>query len=156
MKRKRKAKVNTNTCRVFLLFVTYFLAGYFLVGCVGTNHIVTGTPLAPTQPASIKIYSKPPSSFKEIAIIDAEANALIDVTETKDETQVIQKMKEIAASLGANGILIRKSSHKTSTIGAGYGLSSSQADATDTSAATSNTQADNAFHGVAIFVLQEE
>ena len=133
-----------------------------LTACVGTSRVITGKPLPPTEPSAIKIYSKPPAAFKEIAIIEsAKADFIFNPelhNSANNKQDIIAGMKAEAARLGANGILIRSLDHKSGVIGAGYGLSSSGTNRASNNAAAENSQSadNNTLHGVAIYVLEDD
>lgn len=129
-----------------------------LNACATNQKIITGTPLPPISSNKVKIYSQPPGSFKEIAILNASKNDLLGLQKPQSNKAIIEQLKRSAASLGANGILIRSKDHKRqNVIGGGYGVdastkSSSNSREENTSADTQN----GLIHAVAIYVLDEE
>jgi hypothetical protein len=138
----------------FITILFYLFPGLItcITGCIGTSQIITGQPLAPTLPSRIEIYASPPPRFKEIAVIEASRTSVGYGEKPKTSDQLINKMKLIAASVGANGILIRRLSNNSASRGTSYGLSSSYGASTH-NMATNNT---DSLHGIAIFVVEEK
>ncbi len=88
----------------FLCSILLFL---IVSGCTITDgsSIVTGTPRNPISTDQVRIYRVAPESYEEIAMVSSSAghdfksnSALID--------SAIQTLKEEAAKLGANGVLL--------------------------------------------------
>lgn len=86
-------------CALFIAFV--------LVGCAASSHILTGTQRPPIDPAKVKLYSQPPAKFEEVAIIEASSRSSWAVTDQGKVDVVIERLKEQAAQLGANGVLLQ-------------------------------------------------
>lgn len=151
-----------SSCRRLLgvscCLVSMLMAFTLLTGCVSTQQIITGTPLTPIETSQVKVYSRPPATFKEIAILNATPNDLLDINQAKGNDAIIQHLKSVAASLGANGILIRALDGKQAgTIGDVYGLSSATAAKGNSQTITAETPTmEHGVHAVAIFVLEEE
>jgi hypothetical protein len=77
-----------------------------LAGCA-SSHILTGTPRAPIDPAQVRVYyGAPPVPFEEVAILETSSGALTYGEQNKTDA-VLRKLREEAASLGANGILFQ-------------------------------------------------
>ena len=81
-----------------------FIAG--IVGCTPSSHIVVGQTREPISPDKVKLYTKPPENYEEIAIVDASSHTSWAVTDQGKIEKAIERLKEEAASLGANGVLI--------------------------------------------------
>lgn len=85
------------------LFVLLLL----LTGCVSaSSKIVTGIQRTPISPTLVKIYSSPPANFEEIAIIEASSKSSWAGTDQGKTDVVVQRLKDEAASVGANGVLL--------------------------------------------------
>ena len=95
-----------------------------LAGC-STSHMLTGTPRPPIDPAQVRIYhSPPPGGFEEIAILQTRSGALTYGEQNKIDS-VMRKLRQEAASLGANGVLLQGTaegySNSAVSVGAGGG-----------------------------------
>jgi hypothetical protein len=77
-----------------------------LTGCSTSSNVVTGEPRDPIDPADVKIYRTEPEAFEEIAIVEATSKGSIEFTEQGKIDLAIERIKEEAAALGANGILL--------------------------------------------------
>ena len=91
------------TLRLFALVGTALV----LAGCAITNEtsIVVGTPRSPLAPEQVKLYTKPPARYEEIAIVSADA-AHDFMAKQELMNIAIAKIKGEAAKVGANGILL--------------------------------------------------
>jgi hypothetical protein len=58
------------------------------------------------SPSEVKIYLQPPPSFEEVAILNASAGSVFGTGGQGSADKVIQRLKEQAAKLGANGIIL--------------------------------------------------
>ena len=84
-------------------------AGLVLVGLLAgcaTSHMIVGTPRPPISPSQVKIYLHPPARFDEIAILDASSKNSFSFSDQGKMDVVVERLKEEAAKLGANGILL--------------------------------------------------
>ena len=87
-----------------LIVGSVFILSIF--GCTPSSHIVVGQTREPISPDKVKLYTKPPEKYEEIAIVDASSQSSWAVTDQGKIEKAIERLKEEAASLGANGILI--------------------------------------------------
>jgi hypothetical protein len=106
-----------------LTLVTVLAIG--LAACAPSSHILVGTARPPISPSEVKLYLQPPPSFQEVAILNASANSMFGAGGQGSVDKVIQRLKEQAAKLGANGILLEGMSDRvTGSLGGGSGSSS--------------------------------
>ena len=117
---------------IFALSIAIIMAG-----CASSSHVIVGKTRAPLSPEEVRLYSKPPANYEEIAIVDSSSKNSWAVTDQGKIDVAIQRLKEQAASLGANGILINVTGDiATGSVGVGsansygntaygYGISSS-------------------------------
>jgi len=86
--------------------VTIALAS-MLAGCATPHsHVVVGTQRAPISPNQVRVYLHPPARYEEVAIVDASSRESLAFTDQQKMDRVIERLKEEAAGLGANGILL--------------------------------------------------
>ena len=90
-----------------LLTTVGLVAMTLLVGCTTSSHIMIGATRTPVDPSTVTLYVDPPTNYTTIAIIDVETDAGWDKQDSTDI--VVERMKEEAAALGANGSLLRYS-----------------------------------------------
>ena len=122
---------------IYLKLFLCSLIGFIIIGCSASSHIVVGQARPAISPTKVKLYNKAPEKYDEIAIIDSSSKNSWAVTDQGKVDVAIERLKEEAASLGANGILIQLtgdiSTGSVSTGSAtgygnsayGYGISSS-------------------------------
>ena len=79
----------------------------FLLAACASSHVIIGTPRPPIDPTTVKLYTSPPPKFEEIAIIEASSKSSWAISDQGKMDKVIERLKEEAAALGANGILIQ-------------------------------------------------
>lgn len=135
-------------------FLTVLLLGIVMasVGCA-SSHILVGKARPPISPEQVKIYLRPPAKYEEIAILEASSKSSWAVTQQGKMNKAIERLKEEAARLGANGILLQGS-------GTEYGASVNTGAATTTGNTAYGTGVSvpvmhKAVSGLAIFVSEE-
>lgn len=126
-----------------------------LVGCA-TSHVMLGQARPAISPDQVKLYMRPPAKYQEIAILESSSKDSFAVTEQGKTDKAIQRLKEEAAKLGANGVLIQSTGNQYGgTVNTGW------ADAKTTGSKTHATASGvgvpvmhKGAQGVAIFVEQ--
>ena len=129
-------------------------AALSLAACASESIVVTGPARPPISPAEVKIYSRPPPAFEEVAILNASKSSAFTTGGQKTVDKVIAGLKEQAAKLGANGIILEGfSDSQTGSVGSGVGSSSvSSNSAVGVGVGGSLGIYKKTGHGVAIFV----
>lgn len=126
----------------------------FLPGCSTSSSVVTGTTREPVDPAIVTIHRRPPPVYEEIGMVSASSKGAVAFTEQEKSDAAIARLKEEAAKLGANGVLLksmRDGSGGTFSIGVGtgsYGHSGGASVGASTSGRATYKMAD----GIAIWV----
>ena len=96
----------------------YFVLILLLISCHPVSHIVVGKKREATNPTDVKVYLDYPESYEKIALVDAGSNfsfkdpVILFAWQSK-MNKALERLKEEAASLGANGILIVNTDNKT-------------------------------------------
>jgi hypothetical protein len=127
-----------------------------LVGCV-SSHVMIGQARPPIAPDQVKIYWHPPAKYDEIALLDTSSRGAFAITAQGKTDAVIARLKEEAAKLGANGILLQGVGDQSAgSVSTGY----AQGTATGHSAYVSGIGISGnvmikAGSGVAIYVAQD-
>jgi len=98
--------------------IIYFLT-LFLVGCASGSSILIGTKRPAIDPSQVKLYLKLPPNHEIIGIVHASSDA--GWTEQDSQDYAVQELKNQAAKLGANGILLTETGENTSTAVGSYG-----------------------------------
>ncbi len=86
------------------------LSGVFVIallaGCA-SSHVMLGKARPPISPDDVRIYQRPPDApYEEIARVDASSTGSFAFTAQGKTDAVIKRLKEEAAKLGANGVLL--------------------------------------------------
>jgi len=88
-----------------------------LTGCASSS-VIVGKVRPPITIAQVKIYLHPPKKYEEVAIIESSSEAGFAITSQGKTNVVIERLKEEAAKIGANGILLSDMGEKaTASIG---------------------------------------
>jgi hypothetical protein len=96
-----------------------------LVACAPSSHVLVGTARAPISPADVKIYSHAPPQFEEVAILNASSKSVFTPGGQGAIDKVVARLKEQAAGLGANGVILEDfSDRETGSLGTGVGTDS--------------------------------
>jgi hypothetical protein len=97
----------------------------FASACVPGSHVLTGIARPPTNPADVKVYSTPPPSFQEIAVLDAHHRTLFGDGGERSTRKVVARLKAEAAKVGANGVILDAVEQiETGSFGGGAGSDS--------------------------------
>ena len=95
-----------------------FLLTSFIISCASGSYILTGQKRSPTNAIDVKLYTEHPKRYDEIAIVNASSDA--GWTEQGSQDYAVQELKNQAAKLGANGILIITTGETVSTTVGSY------------------------------------
>jgi cell division protein FtsW (lipid II flippase) len=122
--------------------------------CSTSSHVLVGTSRPPISPDSVRVYLEPPPQYEQVASLDASSQGSFAITSQQNMDKAIDRMKQEAAKLGANGILVQGAYDFTSgSIGTGVGTSSySGNSASGASVGGSFGLHSKAVHGLAIYV----
>ncbi len=105
--------------RIIFIKYIYLLAILFIVGCASGSSIVVGEVREPINPSQVKLYLEFPENYEIIGIVTASSDA--GWTEQDSVNYAVEELKNQAAKLGANGVLIESTGEQTSTVVGGYG-----------------------------------
>jgi hypothetical protein len=92
----------------FLRFCAATLAAACLICGCATRPIVVGEVRPPISPEAVRVYRVPPRHFERIAIIDSPAGTSWIFPDRPSMELGISRLREQAAALGANGILLQR------------------------------------------------
>jgi uncharacterized protein YbjQ (UPF0145 family) len=130
-----------------------------LAGCtiMDGNSIVTGKVRGPVSAEEVKIYRTAPDTFEEIAMVSASAGH--DFKKSSELlNSAMQRLKEEAAKLGANGVLLTKIDERDApSVTTSYGTSiatggGTSAYATGSTVGVNRGDTHTRLKGIAIYV----
>jgi len=100
------------------------LAG--LLSACASSHVMIGKARPPITPDQVQIYMEPPAGkYEQIALLDTTSSGSFSFTAQSKTEAVIKRLKEEAAKLGANGVILQGMSDVSgASIGAGGGQDS--------------------------------
>ena len=90
--------------RLFLLSTVVALSG-----CAASSSVLVGKARPPISASEVKLYISPPKRYEEVAVLDATSKNSWAITDQGKMDLVVQRLKEEAAKLGANGVLLQSS-----------------------------------------------
>jgi hypothetical protein len=97
-----------------LMFVLVVLSG-----CATGSALVTGTKRTPLEPNQVTIYLEKPLNYEVIGIVNASSDS--GWTEQGSLDYAVKELKNQAAKLGANGVLLESTGEKNSSVVGTYG-----------------------------------
>lgn len=98
------------------------VAGSVLAGCASSSALVTGTARAPIPVERVKLYTQAPRKYQEIAVLESSSRNSWSFSDQAKLDAVIRRLKEEAAKVGANGVLLQGTATQGSgAIGTGVG-----------------------------------
>jgi hypothetical protein len=127
----------------------------FLFGCVGTSSRLLAPARAPLRPDEVEIYRTAPARYERIASLDASSGPHFFHGNEQSDAQAIARLKEAAAKVGANGVLLTLvGDEPTGAVGLGFGGGGygSRSSGFNGEAAGSAPLVQTTAHGIAIFV----
>jgi hypothetical protein len=133
------------------------LVSLLVCGCV-TSHIIVGKVRPPISPEQVQLYlHEPAGKYEEIAILDTSSKHSFSFTAQGKTDAVINRLKEEAAKLGANGILLRGvGDQAVGSVGTGVGSAVSSGHASfGVGISSSGTKYQKTGSGLAIYVEPE-
>src|SRR5512137_2003001 len=77
-----------------------------LGGCASSSHVIVGETRPAISPDQVKIYWRPPTKYQDIAILESSSKNSFAATDQGKTNKAIERLKEEAAKLGANGVLL--------------------------------------------------
>ena len=96
-----------------------------IVGCAAQSHVIVGTVRPPIPPEQVRIYLSPPKKFEQVAIVNSSSRNSGAFTEQQKMDRAINRLKEEAGKVGANGILLQATGdQQVGSVGTGFGSAS--------------------------------
>jgi hypothetical protein len=97
-----------------------------LSGCTATHAALLSPARPPISPESVRIFLEPPKArYQEIANLTASSRGAFTLTTHGKIDKVIERLKQEAARLGANGVLLHGvDSRSAGSLGAGVSTES--------------------------------
>ena len=121
--------------------------------CSTSSHVLIGAARPPISAGSVRVYHQPPPKYEEIATISATSQGSLALTSQQNMDKAVQRLKEEAARLGANGVLLQGVQDvQSGSIGAGGGASYGPNSATGVGVGGSFAITSKAVQGLAIYV----
>lgn len=88
-------------------FITSMAAVTITISGCASSAILVGTARPEISPDKVKIYIRAPKTYEEVALIEASSKASFSASSQGKMDVVVRRLKEEAAKLGANGVLLQ-------------------------------------------------
>jgi hypothetical protein len=85
-----------------------------LAACASSTQVLTGTPRSSIPAAEVRVYTQAPPRFEEIAVFEASRKSISTAGGERAIARLIESMRNQAAQLGANGLLLESFSDSSS------------------------------------------
>ena len=137
------------------------LTACLLAGCASSSSRLVAPARPAIDPAGVRIYRTPPRHYEEIAVLDATSGAKFFHGSPEGEAEALQRLKEEAAKIGANGVLLTLVGDRSSGVlgvgVAGGGTSSGRGNFVAGGGSVSGGApiVQNAAQGIAIYVFDQ-
>jgi hypothetical protein len=143
--------------RCMMPFTLSIACAIILSACAASSAIVVGNVRPAISPNQVKIYLHPPKKYQEIAVLESSSKQSWAVTSQGKMDIVIQRLKDEAAKIGANGILLQGTGNEYGgSVSTGAGAATASG---NTAYGTGFGMSAGIFHkagnGIAIFVEEE-
>jgi hypothetical protein len=135
--------------------LTILLVSGIAISACATSHVMMGQARPPISPDLVTVYFHPPQTkYDEIALIDTSSKGGFGFTAQGKTDVVIRRLKEEAAKLGANGVLLQGiGSESGGSVSSGFGQASVSGNhAYGTGIGISGNVVHKAGSGIAIYV----
>ena len=86
-------------------FTALAIYAALLTGCASGSHVITGQAREPVESTEVKVYHTPPAQKHEV-IGRVEASSTQGVTQQGRMDSAVETLKQEAAELGANGVIV--------------------------------------------------
>lgn len=93
--------------------ISILLSTLLLTACASGSYILTGQQRDPIEASNVKLYTEPPEEYEVIGIVKASSGS--GWTQQGDMNYAVQELKNQAAQLGANGVILYGTGDITST-----------------------------------------
>jgi hypothetical protein len=105
--------------RIRTMKYIFLFAILLLAGCASGSSIVVGEVREAIDPNQVELYLEIPETYEVIGIVTASSDA--GWTEQGSVDYAVEELKNQAARVGANGVLIESTGSQNSTVVGGYG-----------------------------------
>ncbi len=129
----------------------------FLAACASSSTHLLAPARPPLRPEQVRIYQARPPHAQDIAQVDASTGAQFFHGDAQSDAAAIEELKEEAAKVGANGVLLGLVGDEPSgSIGLGFGGGGySRNTAVSGEASGAAPLVKTGAHGIAIYVPEE-
>jgi len=141
-----------NVLRVLLVVCFCILSSACTI--MKTSNVMIGEKRAPLNTSEVKLYTTPPTKYIEIAILSVDAGHDFKPDQTVMD-EAVTRLKEEAAAIGANGVILTSLGEKGGGSGIGVGTGTAMVNgkmATNNSMMVITGQRFKNISGMAIFV----
>ena len=93
--------------------LTLIISMFILTACASGSYILTGQKRDPINPSEVKLYTEAPAQYETIGIVKASSDS--GWSQQGDMDLAVEELKNQAALLGANGVILSSTGEVVST-----------------------------------------
>ena len=94
----------------------------WIAACASSGPVMMGSARAPITPDQVTLYTTLPANAEKIAVLTASNKSAFTTGGQKSVDKVVERLKEQAAKLGANGLILQDfTDRQSASIGTGVG-----------------------------------
>jgi hypothetical protein len=97
-------------CKEFI----WIVSALALVSCASGSAIVTGDIRPAINSSEVRLYLDPPAEYETIGIVEAASD--VEFSSQAAQDRAIEELKEQAARIGANGVLITNTANESGDV----------------------------------------
>lgn len=94
--------------------ILVLILALLVTACASQSSIVVGKTRSAISAEQVKLYLRPPKKYEEIALIESSSKASWAASDQGKINVVVERLKDEAAKLGANGVLIQGTGNQSS------------------------------------------
>ena len=110
--KQNKISLSNNKINTVFKITAIFILLTISTSCATGSSIITGQAKPAIDPSLVKIYLTPPEEHEVIGLV--EASSEIELSRQWAQDRVINELKERAARIGANGVILQGTGSKSS------------------------------------------
>lgn len=135
------------------LIPTFSIAfALLIIGCASGTHIITGETHPGIKPSDVRLYQVPPPKFEIVGIVNSRTPGRLQ----RDMDTAVNELKNQAAAIGANGIILGEVNPGSVSVGFGSGSGFGSGGSTFFGSGVSSSSRGIQLSGQAIFVAPEK
>jgi hypothetical protein len=136
----------------FIVPALSLACAFLMIGCASGTHIITGETHPALKPSDVRLYQVPPPKFEIVGIVNSRTPG----RHQHNMDDAVDELKNQAAEIGANGIIIGAVNPGSESVGFSSGTGFGSGGSTFFGSGISSSSSGIQLSGQAIFVYPEK